>query len=222
MSLTELSTAIPERLPAQLNFADLGSQFQAVTGKRSVHIQPSAGNTFSPDGIRVIRFNITGEGFLVPESFRLQAKFTVLGSHAYKPCAPMSCLFERVRVISSGQVLSDENYYDRLQSLHHEWMDKDQYKELCGESFAIAQYGNLTGDAIHANVDPGDDGSIRIQMPFITTPIFASNKKLIPIRYCPLVIEMQLQPTYATMNDVTDLTDPADYPKWLLSDINCL
>ena len=59
MSLTELSTAIPERLPAQLNFADLGTQFQAVTGKRSVHIQPSSGNTFSPDGIRVIRF-ITG------------------------------------------------------------------------------------------------------------------------------------------------------------------
>merc|ERR1712023_216560 len=152
MSLTELSTAIPERLPAQLNFADLGSQFQAVTGKRSVHIQPSAGNTFSPDGIRVIRFNITGEGYIVPESFRLQAKFTVLGDQMFKPVAPMSCLFERVRVISSGQVLSDENYFDRLQALHHEWMDKEQYKELCNESFAISRYDLLTGHAIHANV----------------------------------------------------------------------
>ena len=78
MILTELSTAIPERLPAQLNFADLGSQFQAVHSKQSVHIQPSSGNTFSPDGIRVIRFNVTGEGYLVPEYLRLQALFTVM------------------------------------------------------------------------------------------------------------------------------------------------
>ena len=115
MSLTELSTAIPERLPAQLNFADLGTQFQAVQSKQSVHVQPSSGNTFSPDGIRVIRFSISGEGYLVPESLRLQALFTVMKSsdgtaNAFKPLAPMSCLFERVRAISQGQVLSDEKY----------------------------------------------------------------------------------------------------------------
>ena len=46
MSLTELSTAIPEKLPAQLDFADLGTQFQAVQSKQQVHIQPSSGNTF--------------------------------------------------------------------------------------------------------------------------------------------------------------------------------
>ena len=210
MSLTELSTAIPERLPAQLNFADLGTQFQAVTGKRSVHIQPSSGNTFSPDGIRVIRFNITGEGYLVPETFRLQASFTVTaGSHAYKPCAPMSCLFERVRVISSGQVLSDESYFDRLQSLHHEWMDKETFKELCAESFYCDVDTN--GKATFSDVAAGSQ--VRIQMPFVTTPIFASNKKLIPIRYCPLVIEMQLQPIYHSMNDVTGLSNPENYPK---------
>ena len=219
MSLTELSTAIPERLPAQLNFADLGTQFQAVTGKRSVHIQPSSGNTFSPDGIRVIRFNVTGEGYIVPETFRLQASFTVTaGSHAYKPCAPMSCLFERVRVISSGQVLSDESYFDRLQSLHHEWMDKDTFKELCAESFYCDVDKN--GKATFSDVAAGSQ--VRIQMPFVTTPIFASNKKLIPIRYCPLVIEMQLQPIYHSMNDVTGLSNPDNYPKWTLSDINCL
>ena len=217
MSLTELSTAIPERLPAQINYADLGTQFQAVTGKRSVHIQPSSGNTFSPEGIRVIRFNVTGEGYIVPETFRLQATFTVTGSNAYKPCAPMSCLFERVRVISSGQVLSDESYFDRLQSLHHEWMDKETFKEICAESF----YCDMDSNGNAAFMDVTSAKPVRISMPFVTTPIFASNKKLIPIRYCPLVIEMQLQPTYTTMNDVSDLAE-ADYTKWLLSDINCL
>ena len=159
MSLTELSTAIPERLPAQLNFADLGTQFQAVTGKRSVHIQPSSGNTFSPDGIRVIRFNVTGEGYIVPEIFRLQATFTVTSSNAYKPCAPMSCLFERIRVISSGQVLSDESYFDRLQSLHHESMDKDTFKELCAESFYCDVDKN--GKATFSDVAAGSHVRVR-------------------------------------------------------------
>ena len=208
MSLTELSAAIPERLPAQLNFADLGSQFQAVQSRQSVHIQPSSGNSFSPDGIRVIRFNVTGEGYLVPESLRLQALFTVLkgtagdadSATAFKPLAPMSCLFERVRVMSQGQVLSDENYFDRLQSLHHEWMEKEQFKELCAESFNTKSMS----DSGNAEFDEYASGSTtRIQMPFITTPIFASNKKLIPLRYCPLVLEMQLHSSYHTMCDLS-------------------
>ncbi len=140
MSLTELSTAIPVRLPAQLNFADSGYQFQAVQSKHSVPIQPVSGNTFSPDGIRVIRFVISGEGYFVPESLRMQALFSVLkckdgSAGGWKPLAPMSCLFERVRVISNGQVLSDENYFDRLQSLQHEMMEKEQFEEICAESF---------------------------------------------------------------------------------------
>ena len=186
MSLTELSTAIPERLPAQLNFADLGSSFSAVQSKQSVHIQPQSGNTFSPVGIRVIRFAVSGEGYLVPESFRHQARFSVLkgtagtpaSSTAVLPLAPMSCLFERVRVISQGQVLSDESHFDRLQVLVKEWMDHDQCKMLCAESFRIENYDDY-GTPNHETI--GKDKHRRIMMSFVTTPIF-NQKKLIPLR----------------------------------------
>ena len=97
-------------------------------------------------------------------------------------------------------------------------MDKETFKEICAESF----YCDMDSNGNAAFMDVTSAKPVRISMPFVTTPIFASNKKLIPIRYCPLVIEMQLQPTYHSMNDVTEIASATDYPKWTLSDINCL
>ena len=53
MSLSESVQAIPERLPAGLDYSALGSKFESITQKRSIHIQPASGNTFSPEGIRI-------------------------------------------------------------------------------------------------------------------------------------------------------------------------
>ena len=71
-------------------------------------IQPASGNTFSPEGIRIIRFNITSNDYMVPETFRVQAIFAV-PDNDFVPLGPMSLLFSRVRVISNGVLLSDES-----------------------------------------------------------------------------------------------------------------
>ena len=47
MSLSESTAAIPERLPPGLDYSALGSRFESITQKRSIHIQPASGNTFS-------------------------------------------------------------------------------------------------------------------------------------------------------------------------------
>ena len=78
MSLSEAVQAVPERLPAGLDYSALGSRFESITQKRSIHIQPASGNSFSPEGIRIIRFNITSNDYMVPETFRVQCKFSVL------------------------------------------------------------------------------------------------------------------------------------------------
>ena len=59
MSLSESMQAIPERLPPGLDYSALGSRFESITQKRSIHVQPASGNTFSPEGIRILRFKIT-------------------------------------------------------------------------------------------------------------------------------------------------------------------
>ena len=137
MSLSESVQAIPERLPAGLDYSALGSKFESITQKRSIHIQPASGNTFSPEGIRIIRFNITSTDYMLPESFRVQCKFSVTDND-YVPLGPMSLLFSRVRVISQGVLISDESYFDRLNVLHHQWMSSDSFKDLCAESFDVS------------------------------------------------------------------------------------
>ena len=116
MSLSESTLAVPERLPPGLNYSELGSRFESITQKRSIHLQPASGNTFSPNGIRIIRFNITSNDYMLPETFRFQCVFNNGGSD-FVPCGPMSLLFSRVRVISQGVLISDESYYDRLNVL---------------------------------------------------------------------------------------------------------
>ena len=212
MSLSEAVQAVPERLPAGLDYSALGSRFESITQKRSIHIQPASGNTFSPEGIRIIRFNITSNDYMVPETFRVQARFSVT-NNAFVPLGPMSLLFSRVRVISNGVLLSDESYFDRLNALHHEWMGSDTFKDLCAESFQATDM-SLNGTTDFETINAGK--SVRIQMPFVTTNTF-TQAKLLPLRWVPLVVEMELQSSFTTCCDTTN-----GNPQWTLSDVNAL
>ena len=102
MSLQDASAGIPERLINGLDYSQLGTKFEAVTSKEDVHFFPASGNFFSPDGIRVLRFNLVTTSYIDPQSVRLQARFeNVTGGTAaeaakhVKPLGPMSYVFSR-------------------------------------------------------------------------------------------------------------------------------
>ena len=210
MSLSELTDALPERLPDGLSYNSLGEKFLGVLSRKSIHIQPSSANHFSPEGQRVIRLNIVANEYMIPGSFRLQFKFKVTAD-AYAPLGPASLLFDRVRVISNGVTISDENYFDRMQTLLHQWMDREQYKEICNESFnvltdEVSDEGVPTFTYVPVPVNTG----IRVTVPFISTPIFCQ-KKLIPLRFMPLTLEILLKDTYTSAAEGTTA-------KWALED----
>ena len=96
---------------------------------------------------------------MLPESFRLQCKFSVTDND-YVPLGPMSLLFSRVRVISQGVLISDESYFDRLQVLHHQWMSTDSFKDLCAESFDITDQ-TVQGSNTHSTVPRGRASAYR-------------------------------------------------------------
>ncbi len=106
MALSELNASIPERLPASLNYADLGTSFNAIVQRKSIHVQPASANSFSSVGSRIIRFNLTSQDFMLPETFRVQALLTVSGNN-FRPLGPMSLMFTRCRVLSLGQTISE-------------------------------------------------------------------------------------------------------------------
>ena len=92
-------------------------------------------------------------------------------------------------------------------------MSSDALKDLSAESFAIRS-ASLQGQNIHETVPV--DTSIRIQMPLITTNVF-SQAKLLPLRWMPLVVEMELQSSFTTFANTA-----GGAPKWTLSDVNAL
>mgnify|MGYP003338401365 CR=1 FL=1 len=42
-----------------------------VTNRRSVSLFPQGGNSYSPSGVKVIRINLTGDGWLDPSTVRV-------------------------------------------------------------------------------------------------------------------------------------------------------
>ena len=87
-----------------------------VTNRRSVTYFPQGSNTYSVSGTRVIKFNITGDQWLDPQSLRLV--FQLRNNHAIKILSPMhydpNVMFRRVRLIAGGQIIEDIDSYNRL------------------------------------------------------------------------------------------------------------
>ena len=72
MALSELSVALPEKLPGKLAFSDLGSRFEAAQSKKLVQVQPQGSAPWGPKDTRLLRFNITSTSgdYLLPEGVR--------------------------------------------------------------------------------------------------------------------------------------------------------
>eukprot|EP00972_Heterocapsa_arctica_P037767 5560066-Heterocapsa_arctica.AAC.1 len=64
------AASLEQSLIAPLSFK-LKDSVSYVTNRRSVSYFPSGGNSYSSNGVKVIKFNITGNDWLDPASFRI-------------------------------------------------------------------------------------------------------------------------------------------------------
>ena len=91
-----------------------------VTNRRSVSYFASGGNQYSSNGVRVIKFNITGDQRLDPSTFRVRFQLNnldhdLLGS-IYISTRSLSpaVFFRRARLICGGVVVEDTDDFNRL------------------------------------------------------------------------------------------------------------
>jgi len=221
MALSELNAAIPEKLPVKFAYNELGHRFESVQSKRLVQLLPQGAQPFGPKHTRLIRFNLTATSgdYLLPESVRLQANFNVesTGGKNFKPLGSMGLMFTRMRLICEGVVIQDLNYQDRMHQWLTEDMSKEQYEELCNESFALESTG-ADGETVHQVIRAGE--TVRISMPFITLGLFQARMKYLPLRVFPLVMELEFPTEDNTWCDESD--DANREPKWHLNDVRLL
>ena len=90
-----------------------------VTNRRNVSYFVSGGNQYSPSGVRVIIFNVTGEQWLDPSTCRIRFQLNDLNYDSrgtyIKPLSwNPAMFFRRVRIVAGGQVIEDIDAFNRL------------------------------------------------------------------------------------------------------------
>ena len=221
MALSELNAAIPEKLPVKFAYNELGHRFESVQSKRLVQLLPQGAQPFGPKHTRLIRFNLTATSgdYLLPESVRLQANFNVPTGKNFLPLGSMGLMFTRMRLICEGVVIQDLNYQDRMHQWLTEDMSKEQYEELCNESFPIKTTGE-NGKTTHDLIRAGE--SVRISMPFLTLGLFQAKMKYLPLRVFPLVMELEFPTELNTWNDESATDGTNTGAEWNLTDVRLL
>jgi hypothetical protein len=199
-----------------------------VTNRRSVTYFPQGSNIYSVSGTRVIKFNITGDQWLDPQSLRLM--FQVKNKHEtvdleflnYDP----NIMFRRVRLIAGGQIIEDIDNYQRLSCMFNALKSEEGQLTTATEGFGNYDYQATqsplyTAGQLHdlgGHIRYADETRWVMCKPFLG--LFNQDKYL-PIRYCPLQIEFELVNTGAEIVDTTTMA--AGEVDWeiLLPQIKC-
>ena len=179
-----------------------------VTNRRSVSFFPSGSDTYAPtSGTKVIKIKLNGTDWLDPSTVKVM--FTLKNTDTTNDLHFLSgphAFFRRMRIVCGGQIVEDI----------------DDYNRVC-EMFNILQ-----SSAVRANDEI--EGTGRWDAPVEQREILGSSgatrrigmklcsgllnqSKMLPIRYCPIEIELEL------VNAAIDAVGGAT--SWTISDVQC-
>ena len=197
-----------------------------VTNRRSVSYFASGGNSYSPNGVKVMKFNLTGDQWLDPSTFRIAFQLNSnngVNANDFKIMVQLlswnpAVFFCRARLICGGQVVEDIDDFNRLSLMLTDLLPEDDQHDIACEGFGNFDF--VKGDAQAADQRKGYrqtdydlSGNVGLSRRVQFKPMLGifNQEKLIPLRYCPIQIELEL------VNQQSDpvTTEPAEgFSKW--------
>ena len=178
-----------------------------INDRRSVSFFPSGSNIYTPSsGQRVLKIALNAEdnSWLDPQS--VMVYFTVENTDTtdnkrLRPLSPAYSFFRRVRLIAGNQLVEDIDYYNRNHHMMSCMMSKGARDNEDAQSFgyrydddlntrrAVPASGHI-GPAYDAYTIPG----FRRKMVVGFKPMLGlfNQFKYIPLKACPLVLELEL------------------------------
>lgn len=189
-----IANSVEDKLIDGLSFK-LPATASYVTERKSVTYHPVGGNVYSSNaGQRVIRFQVTGDSWMDPSTFRVMfdLKNDGAGAQELRPLGGPWSFFSRMRILCGGQIIEDIDNYNRTHEMMHTLIASDSRIQDMGEAFGqqFRIHGNnelLTADNFRG-ID-ADDVQTCLFKPLSG---LLSQPKYLPIRYCPLTIELEL------------------------------
>lgn len=181
---------VDDTLTNSLSFK-LSNKASYIIDKSYVTYHPSGSSSYAPSGVKTIKFVLNSEtGWLDPKSIRLFYKFnnedtadiTVLGG-------PYS-LIRRARLLCSGTLIEDIDYYNRWHHLNMLTSPADEVysEEIMGFGSNPLSFGLVDGNAELRPVPIGDGRIVSFR------PLFGlfQQDKFIRLKYAPLEIEFEI------------------------------
>ena len=205
-----------------------------VTNRRSVSYFSSGGNQYSPNGVRVIKFNLTGDQWLDPSTFRVMFQlnnedFDSAGSIFVKTLSwNPAVLFRRCRLICGGQVIEDTDDFNRLSLMPTALKSNEEQLEIASEGFCCfdSKYGDIAADNRKTyRLDHFDEaGFVGQSRRVVFKPMAGifNQDKLIPLRDCPIQIELEVVNSGSDAVFVDMVTAGEIYTSnWDITDVQC-
>jgi len=174
-----------------------------VTNRRSVTFFPSGSDSYSPSaGVKVIKIKLNGTDWLDPSTVKVMFTLTNNdGSNALSFLSDPHSFFRRMRIMCGGQVVEDI----------------DDYNRVC-EMFNVLSSTSVRKNNAIEGVSAWDSGSSEQlaatksrKMGMKLCSGLLNQSKMLPIRYAPLEIELEL------VNAVGDAQSGST--DWRLSDV---
>ncbi len=175
----------------------LKNSSEYVTGRQSVSYFPSGSDTYSStSGSKVMRFTLTGDDFLVPQTVRLQFDVNNTATdvdHILRPVSGPWSFFRRMRLLCRGVVIEDIDNYNRTHEMFNIFTSRHNR-----DNDDITGFGRRYDDETNYGVVPTTDyyksvkGNSRRIVIFKPLSGLLSQEKWIPLRYMPITIELEL------------------------------
>ena len=119
-----------------------------VTNRRSVSYFASGGNTYSPNGDKVMERNLTGDQWLDPSTFRVAFQLNnnngTNGDGLQIMVQPLTwnpaVFFRRARLICGGQVVGDIGGFNSLSLMLTDLLSEDDQHDIGCEGFGVFDF----------------------------------------------------------------------------------
>ena len=191
--------ATEDKLIESLSF-QLPSSSNYIIDRKSTSFFPANGNEFSPNGVKILRFMITGTDWFDPATLRIQYKFN--NSDNANALYPINALavnpFRRLRILCGGQLVEDIDYYNLTYTMLHYLMPAERRLNDAVEGFGLSKDVsdiNLTSLNFSPLIPPG--GSRVVSFPLLCG-LMLQPKKL------PLMFLQGLQIELEVVNQYED------------------
>ena len=189
------ANSVEDRLIDGLSFK-LSPGASYIQERKSVSFHPQGSNIYSTNGTKLIKLLVSGDSWMDPSTFRVMFDLVNMDSDAAKELRPLggpSSFFRRMRVLCGGQVVEDIDNYNRVHQMFSFLTAEDSSKNVDAEAFG--KQWDIRDNKKSAYDDasfPGIPGNQSQTVLFKPLSGLLNQPKYLPIRYCPLTIELEL------------------------------